>query len=81
MAHRRPDCVLLDLHMPRVDGFEVLERLRALRPAVPVVVITGRDTPESRARAGSLDADAYLRKPVERGELIDAIRLTMESRA
>ena len=46
-----PDCVVLDLHMPEMSGFDVQSALAGGHAAVPVVVITGHDTPESRARA------------------------------
>ena len=70
---RRPACVILDLHMPDGDGFMAMERLSALEPPVPVVVITGRDTPEARARVEKPCLAAYLRKPVDARVLLDAI--------
>jgi FixJ family two-component response regulator len=68
-----PDCLVLDLHMPEMSGFDVQGSLGAAHPAVPVVVITGHDTPESRARAFQLGAKAYLCKPVNDVALLDAI--------
>jgi len=47
----QPDCVVLDLHMQEMSGFEVQSRLARAHPRVPVVVITGHDTPESRSRS------------------------------
>jgi len=44
-----PDCVVLDLHMPVMNGFEVQARLAELRVSVPVVIITGHDSDETRA--------------------------------
>jgi FixJ family two-component response regulator len=70
---RQPDCVVLDLHMPNVNGFEVQSRLAQLGMHLPVVVITGHDTPESRARALAGHAVAYLLKPVDERTLLDAI--------
>jgi len=70
---RRPDCVVLDLHMPKVNGYEVQSRLVQAGARVPVVVITGHDTPESRARALASGAAAYLLKPVDDRLLLDAI--------
>lgn len=69
----RPDCVVLDLHMPRVNGFEVQCRLAARANPPPVIVITGHDTPEARARALKNGASAYLLKPVDDQMLLDAI--------
>ena len=71
LRSHRPDCVVLDLHMPEVTGFDVQARLRELD--IPVVVITGHDTPESRGRVQELGAAAYLRKPVAAKALLEAI--------
>ena len=68
-----PDCVVLDLHMPEMSGFDVQGSLGAAHAAVPVVVITGHDTPQSRARAAQLGAKAYLCKPVNDEALLAAI--------
>ena len=68
-----PDCVLLDLHMPGMSGFDVQGALAKSHPAVPVVVMTGHDTPESRARAVQMGAKVYLRKPINDAALLVAI--------
>ena len=68
-----PDCLLLDLHMPGMSGFELQAALAVAHPAVPVLVITGHDTPDSRVRALDLGAKAYLCKPVDDEELLAAI--------
>ena len=68
-----PDCVVLDLHMPEMSGFDVQGALAAGHAAVPVIVITGHDTPESRARAIELGAKVYLCKPVNDEALLAAI--------
>lgn len=64
-----PDCLLLDLHMPGISGFEVQARLNAGNCKVPVVVITGHDTAAAEGRAMAGGAVAFLRKPVD-GELL-----------
>lgn len=63
-----PDCIVLDLLMPELSGFDVLDRLP---PDYPVVVLTGRDSPEARARA--VRAAAFLLKPCDEHTLLDAI--------
>ena len=68
-----PDCLVLDLHMPDMSGFDVQAALAVGHGAVPMVVITGHDTPDSRARALKLGASAYLCKPVNDEELLAAI--------
>lgn len=70
---RRTDCVVLDLHMPKMSGFEVQLQLSRLGNGVAVVVITGHDTPESHARALAGGAAAYLLKPIDEQVLLDAI--------
>ena len=74
LATRRPDCVVLDLHMPRVSGFEVQARMAEAHLRVPVIVVTGHDSPETQARALKGGAAAYLRKPVDAQSLMEAIR-------
>ena len=66
-----PDVILLDVEMPKLDGFGVLERLKADPDLcdVPVVFITGRTTAEDAVRGLELGAHDYLRKPFEAAEL------------
>lgn len=73
LSARRPDCVVLDLHMPKVSGFDVQARLTGSGLDIPVVVITGHDSPETRARALKGGAAAYLCKPLDDRALMDAI--------
>jgi FixJ family two-component response regulator len=68
-----PDCIVLDLQMAHVDGFEVQSRLGQTGQSMPVIVITGRDTPAAYERATQGGAIAYLRKPVDDKALLDAI--------
>ena len=68
-----PDCIVLDLHMPKVDGFGVQCWLAKSGIETPVIVITGHNTPEARERAMTAGAVAYLRKPVDADALLTAI--------
>jgi len=70
---RLPDCLVLDLYMPGVDGFAVQARLMEAGLRVPTVVITNYDTPETRARLLATGGPACLRKPVDAQTLLDAI--------
>lgn len=72
------DCVVLDLHMPEVNGFEVQRQLAERNPGTAVVVITGHDTAEARQRALSLGAAAYLPKPVDGEALLLAISKALQ---
>lgn len=76
VAHHEPDCVVLDLHMSTMSGFEVLRAL-ALAHATPVVVLTGHETAEASERALRLGAKSYLRKPVDDEALLAAIASAM----
>lgn len=75
------DCIVLDLHMPRLSGFDVLERLALLGNPAPVIVITGHDSPEAQARVFAAGGAAYLLKPVDELVLLAAIdRVTAVAR-
>ena len=69
----RPDCILLDLHMPRTTGFDVLESMFSMRVGVPIIVITGHDEPGNAERVRDLGAADYLLKPLDESVLIEAI--------
>jgi FixJ family two-component response regulator len=68
-----PDYLLLDLHMPGLNGFDVLEALLARHIPVPVIVVTAHDEPGTQERVRALGASAYLKKPVDRDDLLSAI--------
>ena len=68
------DCVILDLHLPGMSGFDVQEALTARNSQLPVVVLTGNDTPANRSRSLANGARAYLCKPVDDKVLLDALR-------
>lgn len=69
----RPDCIVLDLHMPGVSGFDVQSRLTQADLRIPVVAITGNHTPEAKARALGGGASAYLLKPMDDCALLSSI--------
>ena len=71
------DVVFLDEHMPGMSGFEVQSVLVREKREIPMVVITGHDTVESRNRAHELGASAYLAKPVDHEALLAAIEGAM----
>jgi FixJ family two-component response regulator len=73
LESHRPDCLLLDLHMPGLNGFDVLETLHSGERPVPVIVITAHDEPGTAERSFALGATEYLRKPVQRAVLLAAI--------
>jgi putative two-component system response regulator len=79
----RPDLLLLDLEMPNLDGYGVLERLRSRIPAddfLPVLVLTGDLEPAARHRALSGGAKDFLNKPFDQVEALLRIRNLLETR-
>jgi CheY-like chemotaxis protein len=73
----RPDLVLLDLNLPRKDGREVLEEVKAdprLR-TIPIVVLTTSEAEEDILRSYDLHANAYVTKPVDFDRFIEVVRL------
>ncbi len=71
-----PDMVLLDIGLPKDDGFTVLQRLRETSN-VPVVMLTARDGTEEKVRGLQLGADDYVTKPFNHLELIERIRAVL----
>jgi FixJ family two-component response regulator len=76
----RPDCVVLDLHMPGMSGLQVLRKLKAAGQLLSIVIITAHDEPETRAQCIDAGACAYLRKPLEDRLLLNAISAAMRAR-
>ena len=67
------DCLVLDIHLERATGFDLLEKLRAEGNVAPVIFITAYDDEGARDRARGLQAIAYLRKPFDANALLDAV--------
>jgi signal transduction histidine kinase len=79
----KPDLVLLDLHMPHPDGYEILRRLRDARSRLgflPVVVLTGDVGQVARNSALDLGANDYLTKPLDRHEVVLKVRNLLATR-
>lgn len=76
VQRRHPDLILLDLMLPKLNGFEVLESLKgkAETAGIPVVVLTAKAEAEDRQRAMGLGADAYMTKPFRPQELWDILK-------
>jgi DNA-binding response OmpR family regulator len=70
---RRPDLVLLDLMLPRIDGFEVFRRIRA-RGGSPVIMITARGQTTDRIAGLDVGADDYVSKPFSPAEVVARVR-------
>ncbi|HVJ20182.1 MAG TPA: response regulator, partial [Polyangiaceae bacterium] len=76
-----PDLILMDLSLPRLDGWEATRRLKAgpLAP-IPVVALTAHASREDQARARAAGCDGYLTKPVDRDALISTIKKHLAAR-
>jgi DNA-binding response OmpR family regulator len=68
------DLVILDLVLPKLDGFEVLNHIRAQKPSLPVLILSGRAGVEDRVKGLDLGADDYLPKPFSYSELSARVR-------
>ena len=75
----RPACVVLDLLMPDVNGFDVVAVLNCETSRIPVVVISGDNRAETIARATALGVAAIVTKPVDDTVLLDAIQAAIQS--
>jgi FixJ family two-component response regulator len=69
----RPDCLLLDLQMPDLSGMEVQRALKVAGAQFPVVIISAHDAPSFREECIRLGAIAYLCKPLDASELLQAV--------
>jgi two-component system, response regulator len=71
-----PQIILLDLKLPKVDGFQVLDRVRASETTklLPVVILTTSNEDQDRIRGYGLGANSFVRKPVEFDKFIEAVR-------
>jgi DNA-binding response OmpR family regulator len=70
-----PDIVILDLGLPDIDGLEVLKQLRKINAALPVLLLTARDTIEDKVTGLDAGADDYLPKPFDMPELLARLRV------
>jgi two-component system, chemotaxis family, sensor kinase CheA len=77
LGEEKFDCVVTDIEMPRMDGFELAAHLRGMEhfAHLPIIVVSTRDHPEDRLRGLKVGADAYLTKQsLDAGELVDLVR-------
>ncbi len=83
MLRWRPDVVLLDVKMPGMSGFEILQRMRADAQLqhTPAIVLTAATDPQTMLKALELGATDFLRKPVDRSELVLRLRNTLTAKA
>lgn len=77
-----PDCIVLDVTMPLVDGFEVLGILRTLKTEkhIPIIILSARDKMDDKLRGVFQGADAYLTKPFNLDILKDTIKEVLKNK-
>jgi DNA-binding NarL/FixJ family response regulator len=71
-AHR-PDVILLDINLPQVGGLEVLSKLRATHPAIPVVVVSSHSTMKTVMQTRELGAEAYVLKHAPKADVLQML--------
>jgi DNA-binding response OmpR family regulator len=74
-----PEIVILDVMMPGIGGFEVLRRIKAQHPQLPVILLTGRGSEKEGVKGMQLGAFDYLMKPLNIEELIKKMQEALES--
>jgi putative two-component system response regulator len=81
-VQHRPDLILLDLHMPHLDGLEVLDKLNEIAEAsyLPILILSADLTPEARREALSRGAKDFVNKPFQQDELLLRIKTLLETR-
>lgn len=81
LLHRPADLVILDVMMPKVDGWEVCRRLREGKVEAPILLLTAKDEVQDRVKGLDMGADDYLVKPFALEELMARIRALLRRRS
>jgi DNA-binding response OmpR family regulator len=71
----KPDVILLDIMMPKMDGFEVLQQLKqdSKTMAIPVIMLSAKSEDKAKIKASEMDSAYYITKPIEAKELMEKI--------
>ena len=77
LCQATPNCVLMDQHMPSLNGLEVLRRMQSEGWRVPVIIVTGFDQPGLRQKCLDAGASDYLVKPLEATAVSTAIQVAL----
>ena len=70
----KPDLILLDLNIPKLSGFQILEKLKPKETGTKILIFSGLATKEERERVISLGASGYLNKPIQINTLLSELR-------
>ena len=79
LDQQTPDCLVLDMQMPEMSGLQIQQHLSAIGASVPVVMITGHDEVGAQEACLAAGASSYLRKPLDRSVLLEAIERAISS--
>ena len=71
------DLLVVDIHLPGMSGFELMDKLKARQPEIKVILITGLTDHEIRKRVANAGADAFFFKPIELADLLDTVRRSL----
>jgi len=74
-----PDVIVLDLKMPGMDGFTVLQQINSLDPRTPVIILTGAGTPEAEQRIRAFGVTEYIEKEFSLHRLGDSLKRLLET--
>jgi len=79
-GERKPDLILMDIHLPGISGIEALKVLRAeaATAAIPVIAVTASVMQQDRKQITEAGFDAYVGKPINLKEFLDAVRAALE---
>jgi FixJ family two-component response regulator len=81
LGEQSPDCLVLDVQMPGMNGLELQQRLKDVAASLPVIMITGRDEASIHAICMAMGASSYLRKPLNDDDLLDAVERAIAGRS
>ena len=70
----QPDVIVIDLHLPRVNGLEACRQITQMNPAIKVIVFTATNDPDVRARAFEFGASAFVSKTAPDGNLLSTVK-------
>ncbi len=76
----KPDIVLLDINMPKMDGLQALEEIRKANPSVMVLMVSGESTMDKVNEALQKGASGFVVKPIKPSSVLDKIRLCMKEK-
>ena len=80
LCELQPSCVVLDLHMPSPNGFEILEILHRRDASIPIVVISAEHSRHNCARVHGFGVRSFLAKPVDDALLLDVVNAAMQAK-